>query len=394
MSRVGKDTKDKPGISADDRAGSISGADGDGPVTLLPELLSEAESCKDRGNVEFYKGKVLAKHTAGKNLLRDACILYAEGLQALSKADARLAAERLVLAQETPPDKDQPTDESDVTDSADVESTLSEERLSEPKNAPPVSAASPAAAAATRSTRLSLLASLSGRADGVRPSLYLNLAACNLLLQEWTPAIACCTHVLDECCGDALREIETETARDQGGMGAGVGYVGSRIDGPSATRSASETKESAPAPAVTPTTTEKAAAAGSDHPTAPATAADVAAPVSVARTKQQEDKGESGGKNTSKSVLSSGEGVASGANLGPYQTEEEAAAGRSKRREIAAKSLYRRAAAQVGGGDFAAAREDLVRALRLKPRDVAIGRELRKVEKKLAEDLAKESLRR
>ncbi|CAM9643908.1 unnamed protein product, partial [Hapterophycus canaliculatus] len=85
----------------------------------------------------------------------------------------------------------------------------------------------------------------------------------------------------------------------------------------------------------------------------------------------------------------------SGVILGPHQTdEEEREARRSKGREIAAKGLYRRAAAHSGGGDFPAAREDLVRALRLKPRDGAIGRELRKVEKRLAEDVARESLRR
>ncbi|CAM9758674.1 unnamed protein product, partial [Scytosiphon promiscuus] len=408
---AGKDTKDNKGISADEDV--ISDAV-ERPATV-DHLLSEAEGYKDRGNVEFYKGKVLAKHTAGKNLLRDACILYAEGLQALAKADAQLAADRILLSQPTlQAEEDQQRFRSGAADNLDEEATPSQEQLAEKEKSDLASATSPAPGVASGSTRLPRLASLSSRADKVRPSLYLNLAACNLLLQEWTPAIACCTHVLDECCGDALRVLETGTApRGQGEAGAAaagggggpprggsstasaVGDAGVRRD-VSATRSASETKEREPVPAAALALTSKptAAAAVTERGAASDAATDTAAAPSSAARAQQHRQGEQGGPDDkgSRGTLPSGEGEASGAQLGPQEGEEEA--GRSRRREIAAKGLYRRAAAQVGSGNFSAAREDLVRALRLKPRDAAIGRELRKVEKKLAEDVAMDSLRR
>lgn len=143
-------------------------------------LLSAVESCKDRGNIEFHKGRALAKHTAGKSLLSDACMLYAEGIQALAKADAILAR----LGHQ----------------GAGVDPVSSSSRISKDE------------------TGVGTLAALCERADTVRPSLYLNLAMCNVLLQEWTAAIACCTHVLERC-GDAIAAAAADSAA--GGYKAG-----------------------------------------------------------------------------------------------------------------------------------------------------------------------------
>lgn len=396
MSNAGKDTTDQHGISTNGEG--ISDASQETVVTLH-DLLSEAESRKDRGNVEFYKGKVLAKHTAGKNFLRDACILYAEGLQALSQADDRLDAERLLLSQQAPRsgEEDQQRDLPGAADNHDQDPNPSGELPATQENTASASADS----VAPSPTSLSLLASLSKRADEVRPSLYLNLAACNLLLQEWTPAIACCTHVLDECCGgDALRVVEVEAAAGGGqgvGMAAGAGGGrGKHVRAVAATTGDAGASSNGSASTSTSGATDSAGALAVSPATTAAAAEAAASPVLPTRA-QQHRQGEDGEPR----VRDSGrrppcdEGVARGEKLGATQAgEEEREAGRSRRREIAAKALYRRAAAHVGGGDFTAAREDLVRALRLKPRDAAIGRELRKAEKKLAEDAATESLRR
>lgn len=232
-------------------------------------LLSEVETCKDKGNIEFHKGRVLAKHTAGKDSISEACIFYAEGIQALAKADACLAG----LGRHTDPGPTSPGEEG-----AGVSSNLRK------------------------------------RADTIRPSLYLNLAACNLLLSEWTAAIACCTHVL-EGCGDAIQ-----------------------------------------------------AAAALAESSAVEAAADSLLPVRSA------DQG------------NARDGDADDAGAGGGES--------ARCREVAAKALYRRSSARVGEGDYVAAREDLVRALRLKPGDVNVRRELKKVEKALADAEAKERLRR
>lgn len=65
--------------------------------------------------------------------------------------------------------------------------------------------------------------------------------------------------------------------------------------------------------------------------------------------------------------------------------------------DVAAKALYRRSMARVGkGGDVGvlAARGDLRLALTLKPGDVNVRRELKKVEKMVADARARDNLRR
>ena len=42
------------------------------------ELIKEATELKSKGNEEFKKGKMLIKHTAGKNSMTEACTLYAK----------------------------------------------------------------------------------------------------------------------------------------------------------------------------------------------------------------------------------------------------------------------------------------------------------------------------
>lgn len=258
---------------------SASGADVDAEDSCTEEtvgaFLSEAESLKDRGNVEFQKGRVLAKHTAGKNLISDACLLYAEGLRALASVDEGLAK---LVGQEGEEEKEE----------AAVESDAASPQIRKDLEAVPTT-----------------LSALSKRADSIRPSLYLNLAACNLLLREEAAAIACCTHVLERC-GD--------------GIAAAVAFA----DG--------------------------------------------------------------GGDELSDSLLP----VEGGLREGESDDDDD-----SRRcRELAAKALYRRSTARQGGGDYAAAREDLVRALRLKPGDASIRRELKKVGKKVADAEASEALRR
>lgn len=244
-------------------------------VETVGTFLSEAESLKERGNVEFQKGRVLAKHTAGKNLISDACLLYAEGLRALASVDEGLA---MLVGQEK-------EEEVVVVKESDAPSPHTRKDLEQ--------------------TIQTTLSALSRRADSIRPSLYLNLAACNLLLHEGAAAIACCTHVLERC-GD--------------GIAAAVAFA----DG--------------------------------------------------------------GGGELSDSLL-------------PFEgregeTESESDSDSSRCRELAAKALYRRSTAREGGGDYVAAREDLVRALRLKPGDASIRRQLKKLDKKVADAEASEALRR
>ena len=235
-------------------------------------LLATVESLKNRGNVEFHKGKVLANHTAGKNFISDACILYAEALQTLAKVDACIA--RL------------PRDD-DVA-------TVSQPKISEEY----------------REKNAEERAGLSNRADTLRPSLYLNLAACNLLLHEWAAAVACCTEVL-ELCGDGIIEAVASAAESSRYR---CGSNGQKRAG------------------------------GNGHHNEPVI---------------------SNGNNTSMWC-----------------------------REMAAKALYRRSSARVGEGDLGLGREDLSTALKLKPGDANIRRELKKVEKHLAEEEAKAKLKR
>lgn len=221
-------------------------------------LLEEVERLKNKGNVEFHKGRTLVKHTAGKNLLSNACMFYVEAIQALSKAEAgikRLKAHDTAVESQPMSSKDHPGDRVNLN-----------------------------------------VSSLSKRSDTLLPSLFLNLAACNLLLNEWAAAIACCTEVLERC-------------------GAGI----------------------------------------------------LAAVASVAVSTRD------------------------GSNTGDVQ-EGESDGVRCK--EMAAKALYRRSSARVGEGDLGLAREDLILAKRLKPGDVDIRRELKKVEKLIVELDAKERLRR
>jgi trimeric autotransporter adhesin len=107
----------------------------------LASKIAAVASCKAAGNADYTRGKLMKAHTAGKKALQDSCINYAMALQHLAAAQEQ-AAEELV-------------DE---------------------------------AASAT-------LAQL----DELQVPLYLNLAAGNLLMEEWDPALACCTQVLQQC---------------------------------------------------------------------------------------------------------------------------------------------------------------------------------------------------
>lgn len=245
----------------------------------VDSFLSEAESRKDRGNIEFQKGRVLAKHTAGKTILCDACVLYAEGIQALGKADSLLA--QLVHQQEELPVNTSPAF-SEISQETGVTTT------------------------GTQTT----LAALSKRAGTIRPSLYLNLAACNLIFEEWPAAVACCTFVLEQC-GEEILAVVTTSSTDNKN-------------------------------------------------------ADSSVPV-----RDPEQNGLQGA-----------------------ETEHPRENDASQSRKIVTKALYRRSAAHMGSGDLVAAREDLIRGLRVKPGDVSFRRELKKVEKKLADIETRESLRR
>ena len=359
--------------------------------TSLEALVSEVESCKNRGNVEFYKGKALAKHTAGKNLLRDACILYAEGLQALAKADAHLLAKRPPGNrrgqhdhQQPPPpqqqqqqDPQKPEKDQDLHASGPKSSGTGEDNTVKAAPTPtptsekerPEMEEDRATASSGRNLTPAELAALARRADAVRPSLYLNLAACNLLLQEWAPAIACCTRVLEGFCA---AEVETEET------------VETETDDAAVEVSASgRTRSSEGGRSTTATATEEG---------------DTLRPGGERHQEQarqglhgEAQRDSSGGRLAGDGPAAGGGGVDSSKQA----TEEgERETERSRRRDMAAKCLYRRAAARKGGGDLRAAREDLVGALRLRPRDAAIGRELKSVEKKLADEEARESLRR
>ncbi|CAM9409243.1 unnamed protein product [Ectocarpus sp. 4 AP-2014] len=352
-------------------------------------LLAEAESCKGRGNLNFHKGKVLAKHTAGKNFLRDACVLYAEGLRVLGEADARLLAQRAQQQQQQQRQEEGNDNQASATDTSDeIRSLTHSSPVPPPREQSQGNDGHAPVLPPTLQDRET--ASLSKRADTVRPSLYLNLAACNLLLREWTPAIACCTHVLDECCGDALREIEAgiggtgKEARD----GVPVAAQGDRRAAPAAANDSADTTRAGSA---TGTSTRDAADA-SVAPTGTGAVPD--------KGQQQQKEGQSGeiyGEHQGTTAPSRGADREAEPRADPPQEESgerEQEAEKTRCREVAAKCLYRRAAALAGGGDVAAAREDLVRALRLKPRDAAISQELKKAEKQLAEKEARESLRR
>ncbi|CBJ33139.1 nuclear distribution protein NUDC (predicted) [Ectocarpus siliculosus] len=355
-------------------------------------LLAEAESCKDRGNVDFHKGKVLAKHTAGKNFLRDACVLYAEGLRVLGEADARLLAQRAQQQQQQQQQQRQEEGNDNRASAANTSDGSRSPTPSPPVPPPRVQTQGNDDQAPVRPPPLQdrETASLSKRADTVRPSLYLNLAACNLLLREWTPAIACCTHVLDECCGDALREIEAEiggTGKDARDGVPGVAQ-GDRRAAPAAANDNAGTTRASSATGTSTGDAEDAAAA----PTGTGALPD--------KGQQQQKEGQPGeiyGEHQGTTAPSRGADREAEPGADPAQEESgerEREAEKTRYREVAAKCLYRRAAALAGGGNVAAAREDLVRALRLKPRDAAISRELKKAKKQLAENEAKESLRR
>ncbi|CAM9903104.1 unnamed protein product [Discosporangium mesarthrocarpum] len=216
--------------------------------SLARSLLSEAKDIKEKGNLDFVRGKTLSKHTAGRNFLSDACLKYAEGIQKIGRVNKCL----------------------DLL--AGSWSNSEEKEL---------------------------------REQGVRvlSSLYLNLSACNLLLQESDPAIACCTHVL---------ELYAQA-----------------------------------------------------FPTAAATA--------------------------KKAVRTTS------ANEGPTATVENGLTNPGHDEQyfaVTAKALYRRSQAYSVKGRTLDAREDLCQALRLKPGDANIRRELRKVEKVIAREEAEELLRR
>lgn len=226
----------------------------------VSSLLDQAESCKNSGNGEFHKGKVLVKHTAGKNSLANACVLYAEGIQSLMEADKWLSENH-----------------KDINSVGDMGGEQSDQ-----ENA---------------------VARLRSRAEDLRPALFLNLAACNLLLEEWGPALACCSHVIDRC-QDIIEGVAS--ARD---------HAGEKIMPlPRASESGSITE-------------------GGDRE-------------------------------------------------------------RSRKVDMTAKALYRKSVALVGTGDLSAARDDLLLARKLKPGDIHIRRELKKVEKSIADDEAKAKLRR
>lgn len=248
----------------------------------LEALLSHAESRKDSGNIEFHKGKVLVKHTAGKNYLSDACLLYAEGIDALTKADECLI--RLQSQQE-----ENSEEGSGSLSDLNPSSTQYPQRKTSSRDNGGLGA---------------LLASLSTRADTLRSSLYLNLAACSLVLHDWAPAMACCTYVIERC-GEGITDA-----------------------------------------------------------------------VAASKVPVQEEPASSGDRDNDQ---------VAGLELESHTRSN---------REIAAKALYRRSAANAGSGDVLAAKEDLVRALRLKPGDALIFRELKKATKVVADADAKERLRK
>lgn len=243
--------------SSDDHGHGLKDDESDGQKAA--SLLEEVERLKNKGNVEFHKGRALVKHTAGKNLLSDACMLYVKAIQAISKADVsikRLEAQYTAVESQPISSKGHPGDRINTN-----------------------------------------VRSLSKRSDTLRPSLFLNLAACNLLLNEWSAAITCCTEVLERC---------------------GAGILAAVASVPESTRDGS---------------------------------------INTVNVHNAESDG-------------------------------------LWCKEVAAKALYRRSSARVGEGDLGLAREDLVLAKRLKPGDVNIRRELKKVEKLIAELDAKERLRR
>ena len=52
-------------------------------TTDVKDLLAPLYKLKDEGNVAYRRGAMLAKHTAGEQILSEACCKYANALQAL-----------------------------------------------------------------------------------------------------------------------------------------------------------------------------------------------------------------------------------------------------------------------------------------------------------------------
>lgn len=227
----------------------------------IESQLVQAESCKNRGNVEFQKGKTLAKHTAGKNLITDACLQYVEGINVLKNLDASISC---------------------LQKKNEVSTAVS----------------------AVQSRDIIATTRLLSRANTVRSALFLNLAACNLLLDEWNAAMACCDEVIDRC-----RDV--------------VAMVSPSVDD-------TDTKV-------------------------------------VPRNQQAE-----------LATIAEGDG------------DEE----RHRNVNMAAKALYRRSTARVGIRDLSGAHDDLILAQRLRPGDVPIRRELKRVGKMLADEEARAKLRK
>lgn len=148
-------------------------------------LLRNVESLKDKGNIEFHKGRALAKHTAGKNILSDVCLCYAEGIQALAKVDAHLTQLRKRDSSRSTTDAVRQSGNSSSGNSSSHATCCPEENAG------------------------GTAAEMSSRADTLRSALYLNLAAVNLLMEEWTPALACCTHVIEGLCQDVIARAKT-----------------------------------------------------------------------------------------------------------------------------------------------------------------------------------------
>jgi hypothetical protein len=130
----------------------------------LASKIAAVASCKAAGNADYTRGKLMKAHTAGKKALQDSCINYAMALQHLAAAQEQ-AAEELV-------------DEA-------------------------------------ASTTLAQL-------DELQVPLYLNLAAVNLLMEEWDPALACCTQVLQRCSASIAAAYESASSADIDAASAAV----------------------------------------------------------------------------------------------------------------------------------------------------------------------------
>ncbi|CAM9259973.1 unnamed protein product, partial [Phaeothamnion confervicola] len=308
--------------------------------------VAEALRRKDAGNSQFYQGRMLAKHTAGRNALSDSCMEYAMGLQELAKADAMIKRLRWLEAQ-SPQDQpqggredgegDHPAKGNDRSDAMDAAAT-------QPDGSTVLNAESDAAAEPT-------LAEVEQTADAVRPALYLNLAATNLLLEEWTPALACCQQVLEVCVP------ELATAVDAGGA-VPLEFVVSSGDG-SDSGGGSGDGDSGGCDGGSDGDRRAAGAANSQND-----AAGLSSPLLPPLPSLPLD-------------------MPSNSDLAAHPLAA-----------VAAKALYRRSQARRGMGDAAAGREDLRRALRIRPADTAIRRELEEAEAAAAREAAQEALKK